>query len=113
MEDAAAKLRDSGAGDIQRETNRISFSTSRESPSMAFISIPYSENWSVSIDGEPAPLRRIQCGLCGVELPGGEHQVVMTYRCRPFWLGAAVSGAAAVILLALWVLKKRRAGFCG
>ncbi len=113
LEDAAAKLRDSGAGAIQRETNRISFSTSRESPSMAFISIPYSENWSVSIDGEPAPLRRIQCGLCGVELPGGEHQVVMTYRCRPFWLGAAVSGAAAVILLALWVLKKRRAGFCG
>ena len=73
---------------------------------MAFVSVPYNENWTVTIDGEKTPLRNIQCGMCGVEVPAGDHEVVMTYRCRPFWLGAAVSGAAAAILLTLLVLVK-------
>lgn len=107
LEEAAAKLRDSGVEDIRRETNRVSFSARRDAPGMAFISVPYSGNWSVRVDGEEAPLREIQRGLCGVELPAGEHQVVMTYRCRPFWLGAAVSGVTAAVLLALWALAKR------
>lgn len=107
LEEAAAKLRDSGVEDIRRETNRVSFSVSRDAPGMAFISVPYSGNWSVRVDGEEAPLREIQCGLCGVELPAGEHQVVMTYRCRAFWLGAAVSGVTAAVLLVLWALAKR------
>lgn len=106
LADASARLKASGVRDISRETNRISFSTHRNAPGMAFISIPYNENWTVTIDGEKTPLRNIQCGMCGVEVPAGDHKVVMTYRCRPFWLGAAVSGAAAVILLTLLVLVK-------
>lgn len=114
LEETTLRLRESGVQDILRETNRISFSTRRESPGMAFISIPYNENWSVTIDGEKAILRNIQCGLCGVEIPAGDHQVVMTYRCRPFWLGAAISGATATLLLVLWawrkVIKRRNSG---
>lgn len=108
LEDTTAKLNTSGAQDILRETNRISFSTRRDSPSMAFISIPYNENWSVTVDGKNVPLRNVQCGLCGIEVPAGDHRVVMTYSCRPFWIGAAISGSTAVILLALLVLAKRR-----
>lgn len=108
LEDATAKLTVNGARNILRGTNHISFSTQRDDPSMAFISIPYSKNWSASIDGESVPVRSLQCGLCGVEVPAGEHQVVMTYSCRPFWLGAAVSGATAILLFVLWTLKKQR-----
>ena len=108
LEDTTAKLLTNGAQNILRETNRISFSTQRDEPCMAFISIPYNENWSVTVDGEPAKLRNIQSGLCGVELPAGEHQVVMTYRCRPFWIGAAISGVTAVILLTYFLLPKKK-----
>lgn len=108
LEGAAAKLSASGVEDIRRGTNRISFSAHRDKPGMAFISIPFSKNWSVTVDGKNVPLHNVQCGLCGVEVPVGDHQVVMTYRCRPFWIGAAVSGVTAIFLLALVVLKKRR-----
>lgn len=107
LEEASLRLRNSGVGDISRETNRISFSTRRDAARMAFISVPYNENWSVTVDGSEVPLRNVQCSMCGVEVPAGEHRVEMTYSCRPFWLGAAVSGAMLALLLVLWVWRKR------
>jgi hypothetical protein len=62
--------------------------------------------WEAILDGKPVPIVRADWLLRGVEVPPGEHRVVMRYRPWSFRLGALLSllalGAAA------WVLTRKR-----
>ncbi len=48
--------------------------------------------WQASIDGEPASVLHANGLFRAVRLPEGRHEVVFTYRSRPFEIGAAISG---------------------
>ena len=71
----------------------------------------YDQNWKVDVDGRPAPLMRANGLFRAVHLASGTHVVTFTYRPAPFYLGAAITGAAA-LGLALWCAadaRRRRA----
>lgn len=69
----------------------------------------YNPDWSVDVDGAPAPLMRANAIFRAVHLVPGTHVVTFTYRPSKFYQGALISGITAAAL-ALWcALGTRRA----
>lgn len=68
--------------------------------------IPYSEGWSVSIDGEPVVAETALNSLLAVPISKGEHQVTFTYKTPYLLAGAAVSSVSALSLIYLSKKKK-------
>ena len=71
-----------------------------------FTSIPYSDGWTVTVDGKRADTVRIGDALLGVYLTAGEHTVVMNYHTSGFPLGITLT-IVGIILLVLWCLRKK------
>jgi hypothetical protein len=70
-------------------------------------------NWRATVNGRAVPLRRADHALAAVELPRGPAHVVLVTHVAGLRVGAAVSGAAVLVTLALLTLpgwfSKRRA----
>lgn len=60
----------------------------------------YDDGWEARVDGAPVPAWPTGLGQIGVELPAGEHELVLAYRERLLAAGAAVTLAA----LGVWAL---------
>ncbi len=63
-----------------------------------FLSDAWYPGWEATVDGQPAPIAQANGLFRAVRMPAGEHEVVFTYRCRLFTVGAVISG---VCLLAV------------
>src|SRR5262249_37735444 len=68
----------------------------------------YNPDWTVDVDGAPAPLMRADGLFRAVHVARGTHTVTFTYRPRALYLGAAISAATA-LMLALSCLVRSRA----
>jgi hypothetical protein len=71
-------------------------------PGKAFfvLASTYDEGWEATMDGAPVPAWPTGLGQIGVELPAGEHELVLAYHNRLLPVGAAVTLAA----LGVWAL---------
>jgi hypothetical protein len=67
----------------------------------------YDPDWHVDVDGAPAPLMRANGLFRAVHLRAGTHTITFTYRPLTMYLGAALSGAAALALV-IWCVADRR-----
>jgi hypothetical protein len=73
-------------------------------------SVSDASGWRLEIDGRSAPLRRVNGGFLGFEVPPGSHRVRLDYRPIGWTLGlalAAMGGLAAVIAAwrSLWLRR--------
>ncbi len=71
-----------------------------------FTSIPYSDGWSVKVDGKSADTVRIGDALIGVYLTPGEHTVTMDYHTSGLPVGIILS-LLSIILMALWYFREK------
>jgi hypothetical protein len=69
----------------------------------------YTPDWHVDVDGQPAPLMRANGLFRAVHLTPGVHTVTFTFRPRQFYLGAGVSAATALLLVAWCALSRKGA----
>jgi len=79
--------------------NEIRIRTRGETPGLLFIGDNYFPYWRARVDGAPARILRCDYAFRAVPVPGGTHEVVLTYRSNPLLAGAGVSGAAGVLVL--------------
>ena len=68
----------------------------------------YDPDWTVTVDGHPAPLLRADGLFRAVHLADGTHTVRMVYRPRPFLVGTAISLLSTLLLLVVCVGNRRR-----
>ncbi len=70
-----------------------------------FSEVYYREGWKLTIDGEPAPLIRVNYLLRGAMIPAGEHQVVMHFEPKATTIDKwCVAVFVLVLLLSLCAL---------
>lgn len=62
------------------------------------------------VDGEPAPVRTVNLYRVGVEVPAGEHQVVIEIDRGPLRLALAGSALGLALLVAIGLVAARRSG---
>ncbi len=77
--------------------------------SYLFFSIPFDEGWTIRIDGIETASIPVFGALTAVPVTPGTHSVDLRYRPPGFLIGAGIS-AAAVILLAAWLILRKRRG---
>ena len=70
---------------------------------MLCIPMIYSEGWEAYVDGEPVKLYNINSGLCGVEIPSGNHQVILKYEIPHEKAGVVMSAAGIAVYLLLFI----------
>jgi hypothetical protein len=95
--------------DLRFGSQRISFTVSADQPAIVVIAQSYYHSWTARANGKPLPLWRANYAFQGLQVPAGNTEVVLTYRDKQFATGAGVSGAAALLCIALWRRPSRRA----
>lgn len=105
----AAELNDGNLTDLRQEGNTMSARVACDGASseLAFFSVPYSEGWSATVDGQPAEVLRADTAFMAVQVTGeGSHEVVLTYETPGLRTGAIVS-AVGILAYAAYVLVSR------
>lgn len=81
--------------------NRITYQSTTEKERLAvFSEIYYPYGWKATIDGQPADIYRVNYMLRAINIPAGQHDIVMTFEPDSVKKGNTL----AVICLALFVL---------
>jgi len=95
---------------VAREGNAsVTLDAQLDRPGLVVLDDQYMSGWSVSVDGRPARVVPTDVVLRGVVVPAGRHEVAWRYRVPGLPLGAALSLAGALALLAWGLLLRRSA----
>jgi hypothetical protein len=104
----AGACRSAGDAVVERyEPERVVAKTSAVGASVLVLTDAWFPGWSVTVDGKPAKMLRVDHALRGVALPAGEHVVEFRFRPRLLAAGAGVTCASLLFLVA-WALAPRR-----
>lgn len=89
------------------EPNRLNLQTRASADAVLVLSENDYPGWRAYIDGEPASIIRVNYGLRGVAVPGGEHQITFVYRPWSVMGGALISIVTAALLIVFCVFERR------
>ena len=104
----AGALRANALRDARVTADRVEGSLSLAAPGVLQLSIPYSKGWTAWIDGVKAPVVRSDDMYMALPVDAGEHQVLLRYETPYLKLGAALSLATLIGLVAWRIVGRRR-----
>ena len=93
------RLKEESLKDVKIDWQGVSGTISVSSDKFLCLSIPYSNGWKAYVDGQRVKLYRANTAFMGVELPAGEHEVVLRYWIPGLTAGLILSGAGVVCLV--------------
>lgn len=104
-----ARRRSSGVTGFAATRTGFSALSSQEQATLVFFSVPYDDGFTATVNGESAPVLKVDNGLMAVPVPAGESEIVFTYRTPGLGLSVPVSLGALVIYGAylLWLRRKQ------
>ncbi|MBM6614231.1 YfhO family protein [Desemzia sp. RIT804] len=80
--------------------------TIQDNQDFLMTSIPFSEGWSVSIDGVPVQPEEVIDSLLGVPIQSGKHRVVFSYSTPYLFEGIIITVISILLLLIPFIFKK-------
>lgn len=109
-EDYIRDLQQESAENIQMEDNTLTCSMHLTSDRWLFFSIPYSEGWTLYVDGEETELERANTMYMAAELTAGDHEISLQYQTPGLKEGLIVSAVAwgMFIVLAVFLRIRRK-----
>jgi len=89
--------------EINWQPARISFQASADKPAIVVLSQTFHHRWRATVEGQPAPILRANHAFQAIEIPSGQHTVMLEYRDSSFRFGSVLSVlfACAVLLMVL------------
>jgi len=88
--------------------NRIDLDSTTATPRLLVLSEMYFPGWQATVDGVATPIYRTNYLFRGIVVPAGRHTLSFSYRPRSVVIGAAISGLALVVALAVFFARRRR-----
>ena len=102
-------LREDALENIEFGTDTVRGTISLDTPKILCVAIPYSEGWAAEVDGETVPTLIANGQYIGLELPSGNHTVVLKYATPFKGMGLAATCTGLLFLAAyLYILQKRK-----
>jgi hypothetical protein len=81
----------------------VSIQTEAPAASLAVIAQAYYPAWKAYVDGQPARIWRANYAFQAVEVPAGQHQVLLRYEDKRLLMGATLSSLGLLACLGLWL----------
>ena len=79
---------------------------------LLFLTVPYDEGWTIIVDGAEVKPMQVFGAFLGVRVPKGHHEIAMSYQPEGLLPGAAISGAALLLVLMIggmeWFRYRKR-----
>jgi Bacterial membrane protein YfhO len=91
------------------ETQRVTIDVNSRDPCIVVVAQTFYHDWRAFVDGHRVPLLRANYAFQAVQVPEGNHQIVLRYIDRRFQLGAVISVIAWFGCLAA-LLRARKTG---
>lgn len=71
---------------------------------LMFMSIPYAEGWTATVDGKPAEIVSVQDALMGIKLVKGSHDITIKYTPAGFKEGILISAVSVFFIALLFII---------
>ncbi len=71
-----------------------------QEPELVFFAVPYNDGWQATVNGRPAAVEKVDCGLCAVRVDAGESTIRFDYRA----VGQKTGGRITLVCAALWAI---------
>ena len=94
------------------EPDRIVLDVNADEGGLLFLSEIHHSNWQAFVDGEEAPVWRVNVAFRGVVVPAGRHRLELAYRSPSYRLGVWASLLASLVAVGvvIYSLRSSRAG---
>ena len=87
---------------LSEKADEIRLAVNGLSPGWLMASITHYPGWEARLDGSPVDIYHANYLFMGIEIPAGEHELVIQYRPKSFYFGAMLS-----ILILFWIMVLR------
>ena len=88
------------------EDTEVEGNISVDQNKMLFFSIPYSEGWSATVNGETVEIQKANVGFMAIPITEGENHVVLKYRTPWLLPGILVSGVTFVTYITVVIVLR-------
>ena len=86
---------------VGRGLDSVTLDYSADGAGLLRVAIPLYPGWTATLNGTSLPLLSADRAFTGIVVPAGQGEIRLQYHPRWFWLGATISGLAAVAVLAI------------
>lgn len=116
LHDDCVLLSYTASDNFKQTKNGFTLSVEREKDNLVFISIPYCEGWSATVNGQKVDIEKVNVEFMAVPVSAGVSDIKFTYTSPYLALGIKVTLGAAIIwfvytLICLLTRKKRKETF--
>lgn len=94
--------------DLREIKNGLAGTAEVSVPKTVLLSVPYSEGFTVMVNGRKAEIRKALSGFMAFDIPAGRSEIKLTFCPKGFIAGAAISVVGLGVFIAYCVVKKRR-----
>jgi len=94
---------------VKYEPQRVELLARLDRPGLVILADTYYPGWRLTIDGKTEPIYRANRLMRAAAVPAGEHILVYTYEPESFRVGAFISTAGLIMLMALAWSSRRHA----
>lgn len=82
--------------------NQLDYKSSNKQAGFAvFSDIYYPAGWNAYIDGKKEEIVRVNYLLRGIKIPAGEHQIMMKFEPRSYYMGNTITRWSSILMLLL------------
>ncbi len=95
------------------DNDRVEIRANLRSAGILVLNDVWHPNWTMTVDGAPGYLGRVDEAFRGVALPAGPHVVEMRYEPRTLLMARRLSLAALLLILVMWLGRRKVDRFLG
>lgn len=92
----------------QFAAQRLQLMVEAPAPALVVIAQAFYHDWHAFVDGKPVPILRANHAFQALEVPAGQHEIILRYEDWAFRVGAAVSALTLLGCLTGLFMKSRR-----
>ncbi len=90
------------------EQDRLEGNIKVSKEKIAFFSFPYDKGWKAYIDGKETEKLLVSCGMTGLLIPAGEHQIELVYQLRFFGKGLILAGFGILLAGICFFINRKK-----
>ena len=104
--DKINNLKDDCLENVKIDTNKITGDISLDKEKLLCLNIPYSDGWTLKVDGKITKMKKVNYMSSGVVLKAGKHKIKLTYETPGIRIGLILSIVGILLLLIIVIAYK-------